>query len=284
LRFRTLTQQRHAIITGGSSGIGLAIAADLLAKGWNLTIIARDPARLDAAKAQLEGRLAGRTQQVLAISCDVSDLEGVDAAIGQAIDSLGPPEMLITSAGIAHPGYFAEMPLEIFRDTMEINYFGTLYAVRAVLPAMRRRGGGHVVMISSGAGLIGIFGYSAYAPTKFALRGLAETLRGELKGEGIRVSIVYPPDTDTPQLAAENEIKPPETAGITGNAKVLSAEAVAHAVLKGVERNRFQITPGWEMRLLALLHSLLAPLLFRYFDALAAKAAKRKPSSPPTEG
>jgi 3-dehydrosphinganine reductase len=279
-----LTDQRHAIITGGSSGIGLAIAANLLAKGWNLTIIARDRARLDAAKARLEGRLAGRTQQVLAISCDVSDREGVDAAIGQAVDSLGPPELLITSAGIAHPGYFAELPLEIFRDTMEINYFGTLYAVQAVLPALRQRGGGHVVMISSGAGLIGIFGYSAYAPTKFALRGLAETLRGELKGEGIRVSIVYPPDTDTPQLAAENEIKPPETAGITGNAKVLSAEAVATEVLKGIERNRFQIAPGWEMGLLARLHSLLAPLLFRYFDALAAKAAKRKPSPPPTEG
>ena len=164
---------------------------------------------------------------------------------------------------------------------MEINYFGTLYMVRAVLPAMRRRGGGQIVMISSGAGLVGIYGYTAYAPSKFALRGLAETLRGELKPDNIQVSIVYPPDTDTPQLAAENEIKPPETARITGNAQVLSAEAVATATLRGIDRKRFQITPGWEMTLLASLHSLIGPLLQRYFDILAAKVPGCEPPQPP---
>ena len=91
----------------------------------------------------------------------------------------------------------------------------------------------------------------------------------------IQISIVYPPDTDTPQLAAENEIKPPETARITGNAQVLSAEAVATAVLKGIRKRRFQITPGWEMTTLALLHSLIGPLLQRYFDGLVAKMPGR---------
>jgi 3-dehydrosphinganine reductase len=269
-----LSEPRHAIITGGSSGIGLAIAEQLAAEGWNQTLIARDRAKLDAARRRLEAD-GGETLRILALSADVGERESAEAAVAEAIEALGPPALLITSAGIAHPGYFEELPLEIFRETMEINYFGTLYVVRAALPAMRRHGGGQIVMISSGAGLVGIYGYAAYAPTKFALRGLAETLRGELKADRIQISIVYPPDTDTPQLAAENEIKPPETARITGNAQVLSAEAVATAVLKGIRKRRFQITPGWEMTTLALLHSLIGPLLQRYFDGLVAKMPGR---------
>ena len=151
---------------------------------------------------------------------------------------------------------------------MAVNYFGSLYAIRSALAAMERSRTGNIVLISSGAGLIGIYGYSAYCPSKFALRGLAESLRGELKPKGIKVTVVYPPDTDTPQLAAEKKIKPLETKKITATAKAWTAEAVAQQIITGVERGRFAITPGTELTILNRLHSLISPLLNWYFDRI----------------
>jgi 3-dehydrosphinganine reductase len=131
------------------------------------------------------------------------------------------------------------------------------------------------VLVGSGAGIVGVYGYSAYSPTKFALRGLAEVLRAELSPEGIRVSIVYPPDTDTPQLAEENKTKPAETKAITAGAQTWSAEGVARSIVTGMDRGRFAITPGWEMTILHRLHSLINPALAWHFDRQAAQARKK---------
>jgi 3-dehydrosphinganine reductase len=264
----------HAIITGGSSGIGKACALLLAARGTDITIIARRPAVLDAARGEIEQARVKSSQIVRTHAVDVIDRTAVQAAIFEAERSVGPCDLLVTSAGIARPGYFEELPEGIFERTMAINYFGTLYAVQAVTPGMRQRRHGRIAMISSGAGIIGVFGYAAYSPTKFALRGLAEVLRAELKPDGIGVSIVYPPDTDTPQLAEENRFKPNETKAITGTAKTLSADQVARSILDGLDRGRFAINPGLEMRALYRLHSLLLPLLNRHFDRVAAKARR----------
>ncbi len=264
-------QQRHAVITGGSSGIGKATALRLASRGANITIVARDPARLAAAKAEIEAVRSTPTTTVLTIAADASVRSQAEQAMQTAIHQLGAPDLLVTSAGIAHPGYFRELPIEIFEQTMAINYFGSLYCIKAALPAMEQRQQGHLVLISSGAGLIGIYGYTPYSPSKFALRGLAEALRGELKVAGIGVSIVYPPDTDTPQLVAENRTKPPETKQITATAETWSADAVAQTIITGVEKRSFTITPGQEMTVLARLHSLIAPGLNWYFDRLVQK-------------
>ncbi|MEO1620022.1 MAG: SDR family oxidoreductase [Cyanobacteria bacterium J06632_3] len=267
--------QQHAIITGGSSGIGKATAILLAKAGAHVSIIARSHSTLAAAKAEIEAARVSDTQKVVALSADVSERSQVEKAISDAIAQVGPPDLLITSAGIAQPGYFQDIPIDVFERTMAVNYFGTLYSIRAVLPAMETRQQGHIVLVSSGAALLGLFGYTPYSPSKFALRGLAESLRGELKVKGIRTSIVYPPDTDTPQLAAENKTKPLETKLITGTAKTWQAQGVAHEILKGIEKGRFAITPGLEMTLLEKLHSPLAPLLNRYFDYLGTKARRR---------
>lgn len=256
----------HLLITGGSSGIGKATALRFARQGFNVTIIARDPAKLTAAQAEIEGSNA--QIQVLSIAADVSQRSQIEAAVQQAIQRFGAPTVLVTCAGIAHPGYFQELPIEIFEQTMAINYFGSLYCIKAALPAMVAQGKGQIVLVSSGAGLIGIYGYTPYSPSKFALRGLGEALRGELKGVGIGVSVIYPPDTDTPQLAAENLTKPPETKQITATAKTWSADAVAQQIEQGVARKAFVIAPGQEMAVLARLHSLIAPVLNWYFDRL----------------
>lgn len=271
-----MADNRHALISGGSSGIGLALAHRLARKGWNLTLLARDPQRLQLAKAALEAE-SGAVQVHLA-SADVRDAEVVTAATDDAVAALGAPDLVVASAGIVIPGIFASLPPQAFDETMAINYLGTIHLLRAALPSMRARKSGHIVLISSGAGLIGLYGYSAYAPSKFAVRGLAEALRGELKPEGIGVSIVYPPDTDTPQLTEEMRVRPEITSKLAGGARVHSADEVADAILKGVSRGRFTIAPGWEMGALSLLHSLIGPLLQRFsFDPVIARYHKPPP-------
>lgn len=132
----------------------------------------------------------------------------------------------MTSAGVAVPGYFEDIALSAHHEAMSINYFGTLYAVRAVFPYLKESAGGRIVLISSGAGLVGVFGYSAYSPSKFAVKGLAESIRIEAERCNIQVSVVYPPDCDTPQLQKEMETKPAETISIAGDVKIWRTEDV----------------------------------------------------------
>jgi len=249
----------HALITGGSSGIGLAIARRLIAD-TDLTLVARGGERLAAAREALLRGCSDTTARVLTISADVSVRGEAESAVAQALAALGAPSLIVTSAGIAIPGYFDEVPVDVFERTIAVNYLGTVYVVKAAVPAMKAAGG-RIVMISSGAGLIGVFGYTPYSPTKFALRGFAEALHAELRHEGIAVSIAFPPDTDTPQLKDEERTKPAETRVMTARAGLWSADAVADRILKGVSRGAFAITPGFELTALYRFGSLISPLV-----------------------
>ena len=267
-------RDQHVLITGGSSGIGLALARQSAAAGARVSLIARDPAKLAAAQAAVSA-VATSAAQVFTASVDVSVERDALEALAAAESVHGPVDILIASAGVARPGYFEEVPVAVFERTMAVNYFGTLYFLKAVVPAMRRRARGAVVLISSGAGLFGLFGYTPYAPSKFALRGLAEALRAELQGTGVHVAIVYPPDTETPQLAEENRTKPPETKALTAGGGVWSADDVARVTLRGIARRRFAITPGLPITALAWLHSILAPVLHWSFDRTARRARRQ---------
>ncbi|MEM8813379.1 MAG: SDR family oxidoreductase [Pseudomonadota bacterium] len=261
-----------ALVTGGSSGIGLAVADRLVARGRPVAILARNPDRLEAARQFLETRNQAGAGTILAIAADVQSEEQVRTAIDTIAREVGPVETLVAAAGIARPNYFARHSVNDFRDQMETNFFGSLHPARAVYADMVSRGRGQIVFIASGAAFMGLFGYSAYGASKFALRGLAESLHAESQGTGVRISICYPPDTDTPQLIEENRTKPPETKAITGSVKVWQAGAVADALLKGMDTGRFQITPGFDLSALGRLHSLIAPLLRWHFNRLAARA------------
>ena len=177
----------------------MALARLLADAGWDLTLLAREPTRLDSARTELVARGA----RVLAQSTDVADMPAVERAMQAAIFAHGVPRLVIAGAGMVVPRPFEVQSLDAFRRTMEVNYFGTLHLARAAVPAMRQAGGGRIVMVASATALLGLYGYTSYAPSKFAVRGLAEALRSELAPDGVAVSVVYPPDTDTPGYREE---------------------------------------------------------------------------------
>lgn len=264
-------QGKSVVITGGSSGIGLALAKQIVAFGGEVHLVARRRSLLDEARASILASTPGA--RVSVIDVDVAKWDDVQAKVADHF-AAQPVDMLINNAGIAKPGKFLELPLEEFRQQMDVNYFGSVHMCRALLPRMIERRGGHVVNVSSLAGVIGIFGYTAYTPTKFALSGFSQVLRAEMWPHGVRVSVVLPPDTDTPQLAFENQFKPAETKAIAGTVKTLSADHVAASILRGMANHDFEIYCDAASRMSALAQGVL-PGVVRYFcDSAQKKVSK----------
>ena len=247
-----------AFITGGSSGIGLELARGLAAKGHGLALFARDAARLQDVVRELKSEFADVL--ITAYPADVADQSALDTMVQAAIRDHGAPQWAIANAGVAQPGLFLDQDLSVFETHMHVNYMGALYFAKSVAPAMKSNGG-HLVFVSSGAAFFGIYGYAAYAPPKFAMRGLAEVLRVELAPHDITVTLAYPPDTETPMLAAEEATKPDATKAITAGGGKWSAPDVAGLILRRAGRGKFTVAPGMQMRALLSLHSLLAPVL-----------------------
>jgi 3-dehydrosphinganine reductase len=230
---------RHAIVTGGSAGIGLAIARRLTELGGSVTLVARNRERLEAAA----GELGART-----VALDLADREAVAGALAGELGER-PADLLVNCAGISTVGEFMDLDADALRREMDVNYFGAVWATRAVLPHLLERGSGHILNVGSTASLIGIHGYGAYTPAKFALYGLSEVLRAELAPRGIGVTIVLPTSTRTAMLEQELEVAPPETRRLVTSGRILEPEEVAEAALRGVARGRFEVIPGRDVAL-----------------------------------
>ncbi|MGB8214842.1 MAG: SDR family oxidoreductase [Anaerolineales bacterium] len=268
--------QKVVLVTGGSSGIGLAAAKLLAASGAHVWLTARRRELLVSALKEVEASRQDSSQKCGFIPADVSIPDQVENVVKEVTNSAGAPDVIFNSAGLSRPGYVQDLSLDIFEQLMKVNYLGTVYVTKAALPAMLARGSGHIINISSIAGYMGVFGYTAYGATKFAVSGFSEVLRAELKPHGIRVSVAFPPDTDTPQLADEEPFKPAETKALSGNAKALSAEQVAGSILKQAEKGSYLIFPGTDARLFYLLTTKLPKnLVFMILDQMAASGKKK---------
>lgn len=216
---------------------------------------------------------------VATAAVDVRDAEALQAAFSSLCEQQGPCDILVTSAGVSRPGRFEALEAESFRTQMDVNYFGTLNALRSVVPGMIERRRGSVVGISSAAAFIGVYGYTAYAASKFAVRGLLEALRTELAPHGVHVACVYPPDVRTPMLEEEDRFKPPETRSLAGTLPPLEPESVAASIVRGIERHRFAIVPDWPTWLLARLVGPASELIFWEIDRRIARLRRESERS-----
>jgi 3-dehydrosphinganine reductase len=259
---------KNVLISGGSSGIGFSIAKEFVKAGANVSLLARREALLKTAVEELDKIKIAESQRVSYFSADVGNFESLQKTLK---DKATQFDFLINCAGIAYPGEFTSMKPEIFADVMQINYLGTVYLTKLVVPGMVERRSGYVVNISSLAALIGIYGYTAYAPSKYAVRGFSRCLRSELKAYGIDVSVVFPSDTDTPQLAFEHSIIPDITRKINENGGVMNPDKVAQIIMRGIRRRKFTIVPGLEGNVLYAFSSILG----RYFYWLAVREHRK---------
>jgi len=265
-------------IPGGSSGIGLAIAKQLARSGANVRIFARNQDRLQEALGLIKVEQREPSQRFGFTVLDVSAQDQVREVVDRLSQEQGPPDFLFNTAGIVQPGYIHELEPEVFRQTMEIDYFGTVNITQALLPAMIERGSGHIVNFSSPVGLFGLFGYAAYSPAKYAVRGYTDVLRLEMKSRGIQASIVFPPDTDTPQLAYDMKYRPIETVGMGmafGVTKAYPVEKVAETILRDVARGKYQIFPGFDSILMYRVQSLAMGFTFPIMDWLLREGNRK---------
>lgn len=267
---------KNCLVTGGSSGIGLALAKELALKNANVWILARNEEKLQSALKDIQALRQSRTQEFGYCSVDVADIQAVTAMAENFIQSHQTLDILVNSAGISHPGYVEEISSEIYRHLTEVNYLGVVYITKAFLPTMMQRQSGTIVNISSMAGYIGAFGYTAYSGSKFALTGFSEALRAEMKLHGIQVSVAFPPETETPMLEYETLLMPVETQALSEGSGRMSPNAVAHAILQGVERGQFRILPGGEAKLYYRMSSMFNEAMNWYADLLTAGARKNQ--------
>ncbi|KAM9666414.1 LOW QUALITY PROTEIN: 3-ketodihydrosphingosine reductase-like [Trichechus inunguis] len=249
----------HVVVTGGSSGIGKCIAIECYRQGEFITLVARNEDKLLQAKKETEKQSVDGKQVVLSV--DVSqDYNQVKNVIKQAQEILGPVDVLVNCAGMSLSGKFEELEVSTFERLMSINYLGSVYPSHAVITTMKERHVGRSVSVSSQARQLGLFGFTAYSSSKFALRGSAEALQMEVKPYNIYVAVAYPPDTDTPGLAEENKTKPLETRLISETTSVCRPEQAAKQIVKDAVQGNFNSSIGSDGYVLSSLTCGMAPV------------------------
>lgn len=261
---------KRILITGGSSGLGLAMAQALAANN-QIAIVARNQQKLDEAVATITKVAPGAS--VKGYSIDVSGPTS-QQALSAVADDMGGLDMLINSAGILREGYFAELSDADFRDTMEINFFGTVNAIRAVLPHLKASKG-RILNIASIAGITGVFGYASYCSAKYALMGLSETLRFELADQGVTVQVACPPEFDSPMVDALDKTRTPENRAHTLTIPKLTIDQCVAGILSGLNSNKLVIIPGLQTKLLAFSIRHFSPIS-RLVGTIKIRAAMRK--------
>jgi NAD(P)-dependent dehydrogenase (short-subunit alcohol dehydrogenase family) len=246
---------RVVVITGAAGGIGRALSQRFARAGARLALLDLNQNALDDAASELEG-----TKTMTAV-CDVTDPEQVERATAQIVEKLGGIDVLINNAGAVHRSAFADTDVAVFRKVMEVNFFGSLYCAKAALDSLKTNRG-LIIVISSVAGLVPLFGRSGYSASKHALHGLFESARAELLEDGVGLLMVCPGFTRSgfEQAALGADGKPAGSSrSMVG--KLAEPSDVADSIFKGAVAGKRMLVMSSVGKLSALL-SRLAPATY----------------------
>jgi short-subunit dehydrogenase len=239
-RAMEVTTGTRVLVTGASRGIGEALARAFAERGCSVGLVARSHDSLERLAASLPG------DGHRALAGDVSGL----GSITRAVEEFGEVDVLVANAGIAHYLPFVDMPMELAEQLTRVNWLGTVYTVKAVLPVMVERRRGHIVIVSSGAGVRSFPGAAVYGATKAAQRGFGEALRHELKGTGVGLTMVYPGQIRSSLHDHEKERMP---AWYRAD-RTFPPEPLARAIVEGVAKERREVFYPPSVRLLRIVH------------------------------
>lgn len=265
----TTTQWDTALISGGGSGIGLRVAEMLRAQGTAVAIV--DLRIGDGARARLS---AGDGPAVSFHEADVTDAAALDTAVKDAVSAIGAPALALNCAGIQDSAAFLELSEERFRRVIEVNLIGSRNFAAAALPHMRA--GGQLALIASLAGLVPNYGYAAYSSSKHGVVGLAGCLRLECKPQGIDVSVICPPEVETPMVDEERRSGDPIGLELKRFSGTLQADDACEQIVRGLAARRWMVVPGRRARLTRRLAQLAPALMNRTSDRMVRKARQAR--------
>lgn len=217
----------RALVTGASRGIGRALSVALASRGAKLGLVARGVAGLESLARELPG-------EHVVLPADISDRAAIEAAVERYVNEAGGIDLLVANAGVAHYGPFADVDVELAEEMVRVNVLGTIYTLKAGLVPMIERRSGHIVVLSSAAGLRAFPWAATYGATKAGGRALAEALRHELSGTGVSLTTAFPGETKTDLHAHERDRMPDWHRG----ANAVEPEQVAAEILAAVEADR----------------------------------------------
>lgn len=269
----SLLQGKVVIITGASSGIGKALAYAFAEHKAKLALAARNIEKLSEISTELEGK----GLEVLTVQTDVSIEEDCRRLISETIEHFGGIDILINNAGISMRALFADLNLDVIRQLMDVNFWGTVYCTKYALPQLLRNKGSVVGVISI-AGHIGLPGRTGYSASKFAVRGFLDALRTENLKTGLHVMVVAPGFTASNirkvALAADGK---PQGESPRNEHKMMSSQAVAQHIVKGILKKKKNIVLTFKEGKLTVTLNKFFPSMV---STLAYKHMAREPDSP----
>ncbi len=266
---------KRIYLVGGSSGIGLA-AGRLFAKmGSDVIIFARNTTGLEKAVIEIDAFKTSDSQKISWLKLDISKKEDIETVMAGAVKTFGEPDILINCAGRAYPHYFEDVTDEQLDDTMAINFTGQWHTIKSLLPYLKKNKG-YIVNVSSMVGFLGVFGYTDYAASKFAVVGFSEALRSELRRFGVGVTVLCPPDTDTPGFKVENTTKPAETIAVSEGGGLMTPGDVAVEMIRGMKKGSFLVIPGLDGKLVYVIKRFAPWLIDMVMSSQISKVQKKR--------
>ncbi|MBU3917200.1 SDR family NAD(P)-dependent oxidoreductase [bacterium] len=261
-------KDKVVLITGGSSGLGLGMAHVFCEEKARIILLARNKEKLLSAQSLLKSKYP--SSDVTIHSLDLANRNDLEKEMSNVLKDHQRLDVLVNCAGILAEGYFENMPIETFKDVMNTNFIALVSLTKAALPYLKQSKG-RIVNVASMASFIGSFGYTSYTASKFALLGFSESLRYELKPQGINLHVVCPPEFEGPMVDGISENRTPENRFLVRSAGVLTVEQVVKETFAGIRKGKFIIPTGRNARLIRLLNRLFPGIVRWYVDSTIRK-------------